>query len=132
MNTTSQNNVSIPVRKEKEIEIMRMELELMNKVVSPEDLKTELSRMEIVTLSLLEEMNDNPFKISEKIASTRNIPFDMSRYQYGILGNFVSEYMRKGKALKRKGIAEDVKMISAYCEQHSNKDEKQKTPTVLK
>ena len=127
-----QNNVSIPVRKEKEIEIMRMELELMNKVVSPEDLKTELSRMEIVTLSLLEEMNNTPFKISEKIATTRNIPFDMKRYQYGILGNFVSEYMRKGKALKRKGIAEDVKMISAYCEQHSNKDEKQKTPTVLK
>lgn len=132
MKEEQKNPQKLPFRKDKEIEIMAMELELMNKVVSPEDLKTELNRMEIVTLSLLDDMNKHPFKISQKIAESRGIPFNPERYKYDVLGNFVSEYMRKGKALKRKGIAEDVKMISAYCEQHTNKDEKNKTPTVLK
>jgi len=122
-----------PVRKDKEIEIKRMEIETVNRVISDEDLKTQFSQKERILITMLENTADNPFSISQKIAMDRNIPFDMKRYQFPLLKDLVYGYVRKGKALDRKGIKEDIDIVSAYFQaqiERSKESQKQHSPLM--
>jgi hypothetical protein len=38
----------------------------------------------------------------------------MKRYEYPLLSDLIKGYSRKGKALDRKGIGEDVDIVRAY------------------
>lgn len=103
-----------PVRRDKEIEIKKLEIETVNRVISDADLKTQFTQKERIIITMLENVATSPFSISKKIAESRNIPFDMKRYQFPILKDLVHGYVRKGKALDRKGIKEDIDIVSAY------------------
>src|SRR3990172_8207158 len=103
-----------PVRRDKEIEIKRMEIDTVNRVISDPDLKTEFSQPERILITLLERVAERPFTISERLAKEQGIKFDMKRYEYPLLSEMVKGYSRKGKALKRKGIGEDVDIVRAY------------------
>jgi len=105
---------SPPIRRDKEIELKKIEAEMVNKVISEEDLKTQYSQKERILITLLEKISDKPFSISERIAKDKGIAFDMKRYQFPLLKETVLGYSRKGKALNRQGIGEDVKIVSAY------------------
>ncbi len=131
MATDNQN--SPPIRRDKEIEITKMELELIGRVVSDSDMRTQYTQSERLILSLLEQVANNPFSISAKIARERNIKFDSKRYEYPFFSDLLKQYTRKGKALERKGIKEDVDIMTAYCQQQIEKSkEKQQTPTYMK
>jgi hypothetical protein len=121
------------IRKDKEIEIKRMEIDTVNRVISDEDLKTQFSQPERILITLLEEISEKPFSISEKLAEDMNIPFDMHRYRYPLLKETVHGFVRKGKALNRKGIKEDIDIVSAYFQaQIERSKESQKTNTLTK
>lgn len=110
----TETKVMPPVRKDKEIEIKKMEIDTVNRVISDPDLKTQFSQPERILITLLEDIAFTPFSISERLAKDMKIPFDMNRYQYPLLSDMVKGYSRKGKALNRKGIKEDVDIVSAY------------------
>lgn len=103
-----------PIRKDKEIEIKKLEIETVNRVISDADLKTQFSQKERILITMLENVAVSPFSISKKIAESRNIKFDMKRYQFPLLKDLIFGYVRKGKALDRKGIKEDIDIVSAY------------------
>jgi hypothetical protein len=113
----SDNNPQVnapPVRRDKEIEMKKMEIETVNRVISDPDLKTQFSQPERILITLLDEIARKPFSISEKIATERGILFAMKRYEYPLLSELIRGYSRKGKALDRKGIGEDVDIVRAY------------------
>lgn len=103
-----------PVRRDKEIEIKKLEIETVNRVISDADLKTQFSQKERLLITMLEDLAKYPFSNSERIAKKKGIPFDMDRYKYPILTDLINGYVRKGKALDRKGIKEDIDIVSAY------------------
>lgn len=103
-----------PIRKDKEIEMKKMEIETVNRVISDTDLKTQFTQGERMYITLLEELSDKPFTISERISKEIGVNFDMKRYQFPLLKECIKGYCRKGKALNRKGIGEDVDIVSAY------------------
>ena len=103
-----------PIHKDKEIEIKEKEIGVVRQVISDADLKTQVTQSERVIIPLLEQLANNPFSISEKIAISRGIHFDSTRYKVPILSDFIKEYLRKGKALDRRGIKEDTEIVSAY------------------
>lgn len=103
-----------PVRKDKEIEMKKMEIETVNRVISDPDLKTEFTQKERILISLLENLAESPFTISQGLAKEMNIKFDMAKYKFPPLTDMIKGYNRKGKALKRKGIGEDVDIVRAY------------------
>lgn len=104
----------IPVRRDKEIAIKQMEIDTVNRVISDPDMKTEITQSERILISIFEQLAIKPFPISEKIANKRGIPFDMTKYEDPFFSNLIRGYMKKGKALNRKGIKEDVDIVSAY------------------
>lgn len=118
-----------PIRRDKEIEIKKMEIDTVNRVISDPDLKTQFSQKERILVTMLDEVARKPFSISEKIAKQRGIKFDMKKYEYPLLVDLVKGYSRKGKALDRKGIGEDVDIVRAYftaqIEQAKASDKKQ-------
>ena len=103
-----------PIRPDKDLEIKEKEIGVVRQVISDTDLKTQVTQSERVIIPLLEQLANTPFSISEKIARSRGIPFDSERYKVPILADFIKEYLRKGKALERKGIKEDTDIVSAY------------------
>ena len=103
-----------PIRKDKEIEQKRMEIETVNRVISDPDLKTQFNQAERMLITLLDEIARKPFSISERLAKEIGVPFDMKRYEYPLLTEAIKGYSKKGKALNRKGIAEDVDVMRAY------------------
>ncbi|MGZ8509237.1 MAG: hypothetical protein ACXWV6_04355 [Chitinophagaceae bacterium] len=105
---------SIPVRRDKEIAIKQMEIDTVNRVISDADMKTEITQSERILISIFEQLSIRPFPISEKISLKRGIPFDMTKYEDPFFSNLIRGYMKKGKALNRKGIKEDVDIVSAY------------------
>lgn len=119
-----------PVIKDKEIEIKKLEIETVNRVISDEDLKTQFTQKERILITMLENLADSPFSISQRIAEKRGIHFDKERYSFPLLKQLIKGYVRKGKALNRMGISEDIDIVSAYFEaqkerskesQHQNK-----------
>ena len=114
MSQDNSNKPIIPIRKDKDIEIKAMEIDTVSRVISEKDLKTQYSQSERILIDSLEQLACHPFSISEEIAQRRNIKCDYTRYQFNTLHNWVKEYVRKGKALNRKGIKEDVDIVSAY------------------
>lgn len=122
-----------PVKKDKEIEMKKMEIETVNRVISDPDLKTEFTQKERILISLLEDLAVSPFTISEGLAKEMGIKFDMKKYQFPPLTELVKGYTRKGKALKRKGIGEDVDIVRAYfTAQIEQAKASQKTNPLLK
>jgi hypothetical protein len=120
----------IPIKKDKDIAIKTMEIETVNRVISEEDLKTQFTQSERIVLSSLERLSYNPFSISEEIAIDRGIPFKKEKYQFPLLTDFIKAYIRKGKALNRKGIKEDVDVVSAYFQAQIERAKAQ-NPNVL-
>lgn len=103
-----------PVRKDKDIEIKKLEIETVNRVISDEDLKTQFTQKERILITMLENLAENPFPISNSIAKKKGIPYNLDSYKFKPLTDLVKGYNRKGKALDRKGIKEDVDIVSAY------------------
>lgn len=120
-----------PIRKDKEIEIKRMEIETVNRVISDADLKTQFSQKERILITLLENIADSPFGISQKIAAERKVSFVMSRYRFPLLKDLVYGYVRKGKALNRKGIKEDIDIVSAYFQAQIERSKESQKPSPL-
>lgn len=119
-----------PIQKDKEIEIKKLEIETVNRVISDADLKTQFSQKERILITMLENIANSPFSISQSIAENKGITFNMERYRFPILKDLIYGYVRKGKALDRKGIKEDIDIVSAYFQaqierskesQHQNK-----------
>lgn len=122
-----------PVKKDKEIEMKKMEIETVNRVISDPDLKTEFTQKERILISLLEDLAKSPFTISEGLAKEMGLKFNMEKYQFSPLTELVKGYTRKGKALKRKGIGEDVDIVRAYfTSQIEQAKASQKTNPLLK
>lgn len=130
MDTENNKPALPPVRRDKEIEIKKLEIETVNRVISDEDLKTQFSQKERILITMLENIAESPFSISKRIAESRGLKFDMTRYRFPALKDLVYGYVRKGKALDRKGINEDIEIVSAYFQaqiersketQHQNK-----------
>lgn len=122
-----------PVRKDKEIEMKKMEIETVNKVISDADLKTEFTQKERILITLLEDLAKEPFPISQGLAKEKGINFDMTKYVFPPLSDLVKGYNRKGKALKRKGIGEDVDIVRAYfTAQIEQAKASQRTNPILK
>lgn len=122
-----------PVRKDKEIEMKKMEIETVNRVISDPDLKTEFTQKERILISLLEDLAICPFPISMGLAKEKGIKFDEKKYAFPPLIDLVKGYNRKGKALKRKGIGEDVDIVRAYfTAQIEQAKASQRTNPILK
>src|SRR3989304_2635527 len=125
------SNKQIPIRRDKEVELKKMEIETVNRVISEEDLKTQFTQSERIVLSSLEKLAVSPWSISEKIANDRHIPFRAERYRFPVLEDFIKAYARKGKALDRKGIKEDVDIVSAYFQAQIERAKASDKPSVL-
>ncbi len=128
----SNNNGTPPVRKDKELEIKKLELETIGKYLSSERQKTEISVSERIVLSLLYEIAENPFKTSEKIAKQRGIPFDSAKYVNSFFKNILDAYVEFGIPLNRKGRKEDGEVLSSYFEAQYRKRGDDKVPGHLK
>jgi len=127
-----QSNNNIPIRKDKDIEIKTLEIETVNRVISEEDLKTQFSPDERLIITALQELSNKPFQISKKIAENRGIKFNQDNYKYPVLESFLKQYCRKGKALDRKGIGEDVDVVSAYFQAQIEREKtKQNQSSIL-
>lgn len=128
----SSNNGSPPVRKDKEIEIKRLELDTIGKYLSSGRQKTEISVSERIVVSLLYQIAENPFKTSEKIAKQRNIPFDPTKYVNTFFKSVLDAYIEFGIPLNRKGRKEDGEVLSSYFEAQYRKRGEDKVPGHLK
>lgn len=126
------NNTGPPVRKDKEIEIKRLELEQIGKYLSSGRQKTEISVSERILISLLYQIAENPFRISEKIARKRGIPFDPSKYVNTFFKEVLDAYIEFGIPLNRKGRKEDGEVLSSYFEAQYRKRGDDKVPGHLK
>lgn len=124
-------NKQIPIRKDKEVELKKMEIETVNRVISEEDLKTQFTQSERIVLSSLEKLSKSPWSISQKIAEDRHIPFREDRYKFAVLEDFIKAYARKGKALDRQGIKEDVDIVSAYFQAQIERAKQSNQPSIL-
>lgn len=112
--TEKETKKTPPFHKDKEIEIKEKEIGVVRQVISDSDLKTQVTQSERIIIPLLEQLANRPFSISEKIAKSRGILFNSESYKVPILSDFIKEYLRKGKALDRRGIKEDTDIVSAY------------------
>jgi len=126
------NNGSPPVRKDKDIEIKRLEIEQIGKYLSSGRQKTEISVSERIVISLLYQIAETPFKTSEKIAIKRKIHFDSSRYVNTFFKSVLDAYIEFGIPLGRKGRKEDGEVLSSYFEAQYRKRGEDKVPGHLK
>ena len=101
-----------PTQMNPDIELQKMRNDLVKGLISEIDLKTEVTQSERIILTNLEDFASQPFKNSVRIANDRGIPYDYNKCKLEALKNFCIGYMRKGKALNRKGIKEDVTVMS--------------------
>ena len=131
MSPDTEETYTPPIRRDKEIELKKIEAEMVNKVISEEDLKTQFSQPERILITLLENISLHPFSISEKIAKQKGIPFNMKRYEFPLLSDTVKGYARKGKALNRQGIGEDVKIVSAYFQAQIEQAQAEKKRSII-
>jgi len=106
--------VKLPVRKDREVQIKEMEIETVNRVISDEELKTQYTQSERLILPILKMLAKKPFSISQDIAEKRGIRFDFDKCRMLMFADMLDEYIRTGKALMRKGIGEDISVVSAY------------------
>jgi hypothetical protein len=123
------NKPAIPIKRDKEIAIKEMEIQTVNRVISEQDLKTQFRQSERIIISSLERLASNPFSISEKIAEERGI--NTKDHTFPALDEFLKAYVRKGKALDRKGIKEDVDIVSAYFQAQIERAKISQSPSVL-
>lgn len=126
------NPVNPPVRKDRELEIKKLEIDQIGKFLSSGRQKTEISVSERILLSLLYQIAENPFRISEKIARKRGIPFDSSRYVNTFFKEVLDAYIEFGIPLGRKGRKEDSQVLSSYFEAQYRKRGEDKVPMHLK
>lgn len=124
--------VNPPVRKDRELEIKKLEIETIGKYLSSGRQKTEISVSERILLSLLYQIAENPFRTSEKIAMKRGIPFDRSRYENTFFKQVLDAYIEFGIPLNRKGRREDGDVLSSYFEAQYRKRGEDKVPMHMK
>lgn len=122
---------NMPLRRDKEIELKKIEIETIEKFLAQGRQKTDITASERTLLSIALELALRPFQISEKIARRREIPFNMENHKNTFLVSFLESYLELGIPVGRKGRQEDKFVLSSYfSSQHA--DQQRDIPTHLK
>lgn len=93
------------------MDIMSEKTKLVEKFMSPEELKTQLSASERKLVPILAIVADNPFP--EMISHSPKLQKEFKSLELGL---FLSRYIELGLAVERKGRKEDMEAIKSLNE----------------
>lgn len=120
-----------PTRRDKEIELKRLELLQIDKFMGERKQNTQITLEEQVLLAVLyTDLAQNPWAISKRVCEDMGIPFNPKEFEIDFLKAFITDYLDFGLPVLREGRKEVKDVFTAYFRGEEKENPKPKEKLI--